>query len=159
MPQKWRTHWPLKEGATDAEADRRDSLLHTFGNLTIITGSLNSGLSNQAWSQKRAHIGEHSVLRINGNLLSNEEWDEERIVERGDWIATEVIRLWPGPEAFDPEFDPSATSIPSGERNPENAEMAEETLTQRSTPRIGPLSLPTRRLGTTPRRAQDLQRN
>jgi hypothetical protein len=47
MPRKWLTHWPL-EDASHEEADR-DRIIHTLGNLTLLTGKLNSKVSNGAW--------------------------------------------------------------------------------------------------------------
>ena len=48
MPRKWQTHWPAPEDASD-EA-QRDRLIHTLGNLTLLTGKLNASISNAAWS-------------------------------------------------------------------------------------------------------------
>ncbi|MCY4260111.1 MAG: HNH endonuclease family protein [Rhodobacteraceae bacterium] len=46
MPQGWNnTHWPL--AADDPEAvERRNTLFHVIGKLTLVTGPLNRMLSN-----------------------------------------------------------------------------------------------------------------
>lgn len=68
MPRKWTMHWPLRDGAT---ADERDRLIHTLGNLTLLTGKLNSKVSNAAWAGtngKRVGLQEHDVLILNRGL-------------------------------------------------------------------------------------------
>jgi hypothetical protein len=46
MPRKWHAHWPLLAAGNEAE---REHIIHTFGNLTLLTGKLNSKVSNAAW--------------------------------------------------------------------------------------------------------------
>ena len=44
---------------------RSDRLIHTLGNLTLLTGKLNSAVSNGPWSgtnSKRAGLEGHDVL-------------------------------------------------------------------------------------------------
>lgn len=50
MPRKWQSHshWPL-DGHDEAERDR---IIHTLGNLTLLTGKLNSKQSNGGWLGK-----------------------------------------------------------------------------------------------------------
>lgn len=59
LPQKWDPHWPLPTHRTadgapvelptdEAEAWRTD-VLHTIGNLTLVTQKLNSSISNGPW--------------------------------------------------------------------------------------------------------------
>ncbi len=49
MPRKWHSHWPLPERAREADRDR---IVHTLGNLTLLTGKLNSKVSNGPWIGK-----------------------------------------------------------------------------------------------------------
>ena len=88
MPQGWRDHWPL--GASDQQneleaAEQRDRLLHTIGNLTLVTDRLNPALSNSPWAVKQEELAKHSVLHLNKKLLSSppDAWDESSIRERG----------------------------------------------------------------------------
>ena len=54
VPQRWQEHWPFPEGATSHDlAAERESLIHTLGNLTLVTQPLNSALSNGGWAHKR----------------------------------------------------------------------------------------------------------
>ena len=121
LPRTWKDLAAL--GSTEEQIERRLSLINVLGNLTIITGSLNSGLSNQPWEQKRERLTRHSVLRLNQELAGRGEWDEQAILERGNWLAERILTMWPGPEHFDPSFSPDERLPPEGETAPESAEM------------------------------------
>lgn len=97
MPQSWAANWPLPDDDGQAErlAEDRHNLVHTIGNLTLVTGSLNSTLSNGPWAVKRRHLLEHSALTLNRVLP--EYWDVDRIVERSQFLADVAVRLWPRP--------------------------------------------------------------
>lgn len=97
LPQSWTTSWPLPDDEAQAArlTEDRHTLLHTLGNLTLVTGSLNSTLSNGPWTAKRRHLLEHSALTLNRSLP--EYWDVDRITERSQFLADVAIRLWPRP--------------------------------------------------------------
>ena len=105
MPQSWREHWPAPavEPAQDPNqptpADRRDSLLHTFGNLTLLTQGLNSSISNGPFLAKRNEMMVHSLLRLSSYFHQLETWDEGTIVERGRLLFSHACALWPFPTA------------------------------------------------------------
>lgn len=97
MPQKWPEHWPL-DGTTEdpeAEAEGRNAVVHTIGNLTLITPWLNSGLSNRPWSAKRRDILAHSALSLNRSLPNT--WGVDSIRSRSHWLASIAADLWPRP--------------------------------------------------------------
>lgn len=102
MPQSWRDeNWPLTE--TDDEAKRqnqielRASLLHTIGNLTLLTGSLNSSVSNGPWADKRPEVLKHSKLNLNRYFQYKETWDEQEIVRRSKVLFELARKVWPHP--------------------------------------------------------------
>lgn len=100
LPRSWRSHWPVADVA--AEADR-DEHVHRLGNLTLITGSLNSSVSNSAWlgeEGKRATIRRHDVFLMNRKIvdLSEAGWDERRIDERTEELITAITETWRVPE-------------------------------------------------------------
>lgn len=99
LPQAWRKNWPLPStgDAEQAEADR-NRLLHTIGNLTLVTGKLNPSVSNGHWDKKRTEIIQHSVLRLNNQLGKFATWDEAAIRERGAALFDVAARIWPYPE-------------------------------------------------------------
>jgi hypothetical protein len=101
LPQDWKTHWLLP-----AEADQwvaslaRDRAKHTLGNLTLVTGKLNSSSSNGPWASKKDALREHSVLRLNWRLLKDDpaEWDEQSIAKRTEELTDLILAIWPGPD-------------------------------------------------------------
>lgn len=102
LPQEWSHHWELP-GRKPIEVERieRDEEKNKIGNLTILTDKLNPSISNSAWEDKRGAIEEHTVLRINQHLVMNwpDEWNEDTIAERGEWLAEKACAVWPGPES------------------------------------------------------------
>lgn len=108
MPQGWVPHWPLPDGSKGvehawfakeelrgvAESRRRNEIIQTFGNLTLITGSLNSALQNGPWMTKRDAILRHSVSPVNGVLNRFENWDESTIEARGRSLLARGLKLW-----------------------------------------------------------------
>jgi len=50
LPQSWQANWPLdvaEDDTPETAALRRERLLHSIGNLTLVTGSLNTPMSNK----------------------------------------------------------------------------------------------------------------
>ena len=103
LPQSWEAHWPLPTKLDEEEArQERNRLLHTIGNLTLVTGRLNSRASNAPWERKRETLGEHSVLFLNRSLLAESKgvaWDEQMILARSKRMADLVCEVWPGPDS------------------------------------------------------------
>ena len=99
MPVGWKTEeWPLPRGADDGDARyRRNGLIHTVGNLTLTTQQLNSSMSNDAWEAKQQELSAHATLLLNRDLVPNDSWDEENIVNRSRWTANVVSQVWPRP--------------------------------------------------------------
>ena len=107
LPQKWADHWPV--AGPEAEAERA-SHVHRLGNLTLLTKSLNSRVSNGAWLGKRKAIQEHDTLLLNSRLIASIQgsgWDEDSIDERTEQLTDVLLRVWPVPpghvgEVIDP---------------------------------------------------------
>lgn len=100
MPRKWTSHWPLASGRV-GEAER-EQLIHTIGNLTLLTGKLNSRMSNGPWrgpGGKREALEQHSVLMLNRELLRHpgDTWSDDAIAKRSDELAGRIIEIWPAP--------------------------------------------------------------
>ena len=108
MPVKWELNWPIPdEYREDPEAklkfaQQRSQIIHTLGNLTLITGSLNPSLSNASWEEKRPELVKYSKLNLNryfhpvreGND-DLQEWNEEAIQARGRKIVDLSKNIWP----------------------------------------------------------------
>jgi len=113
LPQGWIENWLLPDGSRgmarqelwnaqpgDGRADatnRRDSLLQTFGNLTILTQPLNSSLSNSAWNIKKPELLRSSLLPINQILHDVNTWDEQAIENRSKKLFEKALGIWTGP--------------------------------------------------------------
>jgi hypothetical protein len=111
MPQGWQSKWPLSDGSTgltseefleveenDGRAvltERRNKMVQTMGNLTILTQPLNSSLSNGNWETKKAALLEGSLLPINAQLQHHSTWDESTILSRGQELLSKALILWP----------------------------------------------------------------
>lgn len=112
MPRAWRTHWNADELDDDAAA-QRDRLLNTIGNLTVLTGRLNSSLSNRPWTDaeadglreggkaglgKRSLLQDHSLLMLNKEIVAHAgAWTDDDIRARGERMAQLVCETWPRP--------------------------------------------------------------
>jgi hypothetical protein len=117
LPQQWSPQaWPLPSRDDEAH-ERRANLLHTLGNLTLVTYKLNPALSNSAWvveqagddsepadqeskppKGKRAGLKAHSVLHINKDLVDLEDWNEDTILSRSRDLAETICEIWPRPD-------------------------------------------------------------
>jgi hypothetical protein len=100
MPRRWQAHWPLPG---DRTAPDRESLIDTIGNLTLLTGKLNSKVSNGPWpgpDGKRTALHGHDVLILNRLLLDQapDGWDEKQIQDRTQQLASTINQIWPVPD-------------------------------------------------------------
>ena len=93
LPQKWQSHWPV----VDLEAEiQRGSHVHCLGNLTLLTGSLNSKVSNAGWTQKRQGLRKHDTLLLNSRLLDGTgegEWNEDTIDARSGQLIDVLLTV------------------------------------------------------------------
>lgn len=103
MPQRWGQHWPLTDGVT---AQERDKLIHTLGNLTLVSKALNPSMSNAGWlgeKGKRAELEKYSSIKITSDVIrladdNNALWDEDLIQERTNQLIDDILAIWPVPE-------------------------------------------------------------
>lgn len=110
MPQDWEANWPLAAGLTEEERERqtlaRNLAVQRLGNLTIVRGKHNSSLSNSSWPVKRASLMKYSPMAITSFTVTGEvelsngsqgpaNWNEDRIEERGIWLADLAVKIWP----------------------------------------------------------------
>jgi hypothetical protein len=80
--------------------EERDTLVHTLGNLTLLTSKLNAKVSNSAWMAKRIALAEHDVLKLNADLLARagDAWDDAKVQARTQAMAEAIVEIWPVPE-------------------------------------------------------------
>lgn len=104
LPQSWEPPaWPAPpESESLSESDetateRRERLLHSLGNLTLLTQALNSSVSNGPYSVKRPEIASQSALRLNTYFQETLTWDEDVIQSRGRILFGQANKIWPCP--------------------------------------------------------------
>ena len=100
MPQQWSQHWPLdnEDGLREDAEEVRNRLVHTIGNLTLVTKSLNPVLSNGPWETKQGELQAHGVLLLNSELLrefGNRNFLEDQIRDRSRLLAERAASTWP----------------------------------------------------------------
>lgn len=103
LPRRWATHWPVE--SLQEEVDR-DAHVDRLGNLTLLTRSLNSQVSNGPWrgaNGKQEALLSHDVLLMNRKMRDISAWDEDSIDQRTRQAADALIRTWPVPEGHDVE--------------------------------------------------------
>lgn len=102
LPISWTEDWPFAEGnwvdawSDDPRALKRRQALHTLGNLTLITGGLNVSSSNKAYVAKREKYAQHTGLFLNKWFAKHNDWNEERIHQRGEALADKAMKIWVG---------------------------------------------------------------
>lgn len=111
MPRKWEDHWPLNDSDESTLRNRR---VHRLGNLSLLTASLNSRVSNNSWEIKRQELLKHNTVNLTGRVIHMTEdrpWDDAFIDERTRELAEVVLKIWPVPEGHVGEIiDPQAHS-------------------------------------------------
>nr|WP_212755782.1 DUF262 domain-containing protein [Flexivirga aerilata] len=98
LPRSWKDTWPT---ATPEEADERQARVHRLGNLTLLTTSLNSKVSNGSWPSKRSALQDHNTITLTGRVIKRTEhqpWGEELIDERTAELIARILRVWPVPD-------------------------------------------------------------
>lgn len=97
MPKKWRNNWGIA-----IDPDNRDFMLQTLGNLAIITSSLNSAIRDADWDKKldgtssKGGLKKHAAGLVTMEaVLNSNDWDEDHISERADWLADKANEVWP----------------------------------------------------------------
>lgn len=111
LPQEWLANWPLPNGKPGVRwferlnvgenmeevelSIRRDSVKHTFGNLTLLTHPLNTSVSNSSYEGKRSEILKNSALALNRYFQDVTAWDENAIRERGRSLFELARQIWP----------------------------------------------------------------
>ena len=106
-------HWGAGVATSPELASARDGLIHTIGNLTLITKKLNIALSNRPWSDsdtaglttagtdaglgKRSLLNRYSLLLLKEDIIDKQAWTEADITARSDRLTDVFIKIWPGP--------------------------------------------------------------
>lgn len=139
MPRAWREYWGADLG-DDVSRLRRDKLVQTLGNLTLVTHRLNPSLSNRPWTgQQAAALGlpskgkrdellDHSVLKLNARLVADnpDSWTEATVQQRSLQLAEALLTAWPRPRAASSPFTLDQAEKET-EATVEDSDSAEDT--------------------------------
>ena len=83
------------------EALERQERVNRLGNLTLLTASLNSKVSNGPWASKREAMLTHNTMTMTGRLVGTDDdmkWDEAAIDGRTGQMIDVLLHVWPVPE-------------------------------------------------------------
>ena len=100
LPVSWTEEWPFEEGefvelwSSAPKAENRNMLLHTLGNLTLLTSSLNISSGNKGFLEKREKPEEHTGLFLNRWFLKKDCWHETEIRKRSEALADMAMNVW-----------------------------------------------------------------
>lgn len=96
MPRGWEKNWPLPSDVTERE---RQARVHLIGNLTLVTKSLNSALSNAAWEKKKETLADRDIGFMNKKIIATHPaaWTDADIDERVQEVENIILELWPVP--------------------------------------------------------------
>ncbi len=98
MPQAWEPHYPLPAGSGEMAGQARSNLIHTIGNLTLLTAGLNTTVSNGPFRHKRPQITVQSLLKMNAYFQTfGDDWTEHDIFNRGVTLFEMARKIWPHP--------------------------------------------------------------
>lgn len=100
LPSTWTKSWPFEEGDwvgpldDDPRTARRRREINTLGNLTLITAKLNVSSGNKSFEAKQKKYSKHTGLFLNRWFLGQVEWNETKINERAEELASMSIDIW-----------------------------------------------------------------
>lgn len=117
MPRSWYEHWALSDGskATLVEAQvaeqqelmggtlsnqhlairQRAKAIPSLGNLTLLNLSVNREAQNKSFQIKKSLLIANTVLSINGDLMTQNTWDEKAITARSKLLSEAAVQLYP----------------------------------------------------------------
>jgi len=116
LPQRWFEFWPLDGEKVNEEdfilavhavmteedkdgkyhkIENRNRILHTIGNLTVLTSSLNPSVSNSSYGDKKKEIANHSTVLLNTYFNDKPEWNEDEIKIRSQYLFEKIKKIWP----------------------------------------------------------------
>lgn len=115
MPQKWEAHWisvPVRNGLGEIVHDpahaklERSEKIYSIGNMTLLTGSLNSSLKNHNFLKKLTGDGKKKGIKSYDDLSITKHditekfdgvdtlWDEVAINQRTKALGKELLQIW-----------------------------------------------------------------
>jgi hypothetical protein len=81
-----------------AEIAERNRLIHTLGNLSLLTPPANASASNSSFEGKKPRLVD-ALLRMNQDIAKQTHWGETEIRNRSTELAHLAVQIWPAPSA------------------------------------------------------------
>lgn len=106
MPQNQNLSADWTRMLGDNWKDVQKNYLHTIGNLTLT--AYNSEMSDRPFNEKMDMEGgfKQSALKLNSYLVMQNEWNEEKIKERGKILTDIALKIWAYPQLTESELAP-----------------------------------------------------
>jgi hypothetical protein len=121
LPRSWREEgWPIDEAAPRKMAQEqidRSTLMHTLGNLTLVTFEENQRLANRPWADKIAMLPS-SPLRLNQHLPAS-FGSASSIRARSEVLADLICAALPAPDTVPVAIPTQRTFVPEPIVEPE----------------------------------------
>lgn len=111
LPEAWTEEWPFEDGdfverwSREPKAEFRNTILHSLGNLTLLTAQLNISAGNKGFLEKRKKLKKHTSLFLNRWFLERDSWDEGSIRLRSEVLADLAVSIWPALELPEVSLD------------------------------------------------------
>lgn len=102
MPQRPNDYWREVTQINDLEYIHQCNLL---GNLTLCSSYDNSKMGNSEFFKKKEVLKETSHLKLNEEILENDNWTIEKIYERTQNLITSILEIYP---TYNSNYNPSS---------------------------------------------------
>jgi hypothetical protein len=109
--------WAVPEtdpAARAQEEEARRTVLHTLGNLSLVTEDLNQDLKSRPWTEKRPRLHAGSSLHVNRNL--DRVWNAAAIRRRSGQLAALLCAALPRPAPARPAATTPVSTRPASTR-------------------------------------------
>src|SRR5690606_21074153 len=74
---------------------QRAKAIPSLGNLTLLNLSVNREAQNKSFPIKKSLLIANTVLSINGDLMTQNTWDEKAITARSKLLSEAAVQLYP----------------------------------------------------------------
>lgn len=99
MPKGWQTAEGWQVDRRDRKnIDKRNRLLHSIGNLTLLNKKVNSQKAkNEAFQTKKVVYKKYSNYKITREVEKHNDWDAHKISKRAEKMHERFCNIWPFP--------------------------------------------------------------
>jgi hypothetical protein len=94
-PQQPSDAWKKDINLWKQRREKMDELLHTLGNLTVVTFKHNNNVKNKSFKEKQDYVtrtGKAAPMAINNSWINEKEWTANKIKERTERLITQALK-------------------------------------------------------------------